>query len=692
MTKVSLDLSIIILPGSNIRNLHKLILNIEDSLKRTQGSTYELLLNDSADITHYLKKYPNQSAQRYADSEPFASIRGKNTIVFEVNSLVSPNWIRDALAALGKNSKNIFHTQATIFTTKNRGHYIWTKLNSDTPDTKISLAIKNQWDFPMALDSSLLSPLAYTSLWAFTEKSIHEGIGHHVIPESASFKRETPLSTSLPVVHYSPLYDSLTNEKKTPDESENHHTESTVAENTQSLTADVKETLRRGHVWMKRRSKIYKAVVMPILQGNDERQAHKKIPEWAIQSWKDVHVYDRTVFPTREAVRALHTYTTLSVGPGLLLQQMLGSIEKLPNYIFLSQHMMKGGGDKVVLNYIKAMLDSKPDWKILLIVTEEFNNTWVDQIPKGVDYIDFGQLAKRFDITTRYILLRRLIAQLQTKKMLFAMTPFGFEMIEHYAESLIEQKYQLDAVAFCSDTDKFGRTWGIHFFGIPETFPALHKIVTDNQHVIDETTAMEPLSKDKFAVHYQPVEYTLKEPAKAKRRNGPIRILWASRVANQKRPDIVIEIAKKLDPKHFIIDMFGNLEDDYTEKDFVNIPALNYRGGFNGLNSLPTSEYDALLYTSSFDGIPNILLEATALGLPLIAPRVGGIDEFVKDKKTGLLIDEIEDIEAFVAALAYFEKHPEKAHEMVVAAQKLINSQHSYAGFKAVVERDLIIS
>jgi glycosyltransferase involved in cell wall biosynthesis len=55
--------------------------------------------------------------------------------------------------------------------------------------------------------------------------------------------------------------------------------------------------------------------------------------------------------------------------------------------------------------------------------------------------------------------------------------------------------------------------------------------------------------------------------------------------------------------------------------------------------------------SSSSEGLSNTILEAMATGLPVVATAVGGADELIDDRRTGLLVP-ARDPEALAAALA----------------------------------------
>ena len=83
------------------------------------------------------------------------------------------------------------------------------------------------------------------------------------------------------------------------------------------------------------------------------------------------------------------------------------------------------------------------------------------------------------------------------------------------------------------------------------------------------------------------------------------------------------------------------------------------------------------------DGLPNVALEAMAAGKPLIASRVGGLPELVRDHENGLLVDE-KSSHALAEAIAALAGDSDLRLRLGAAAQAEIASTRSW---EAVAER-----
>jgi len=166
------------------------------------------------------------------------------------------------------------------------------------------------------------------------------------------------------------------------------------------------------------------------------------------------------------------------------------------------------------------------------------------------------------------------------------------------------------------------------------------------------------------------------------------RLLWASRVSIQKRPELIQRIASALRQEFpdIVIDVYGHIDTYYDPQALFGMPGVSYCGGFDGFGSLPVANFDAFIYTSAFDGLPNIVLEALGCGLPVIAPDVGGISEAVVDGETGYLVPKVIDedvlIGAYVAAIRKLYGNWDRSLDMARNSRCLVAERHSEASFK----------
>lgn len=129
--------------------------------------------------------------------------------------------------------------------------------------------------------------------------------------------------------------------------------------------------------------------------------------------------------------------------------------------------------------------------------------------------------------------------------------------------------------------------------------------------------------------------------SKAINSTAPLKLLYAGRLSREKGLGELIWAIKNLETSEYQFELeilgAGEFEDELKriikEENIKNIH-------FHGLRS-DVSTYLAntqfMVLPSYSEGLPMIVLEAAALGVPILATRVGGIPEIVENNKSGIL-------------------------------------------------------
>lgn len=420
----------------------------------------------------------------------------------------------------------------------------------------------------------------------------------------------------------------------------------------------------------------------------------QNIPDFILKEWRKASRIDNLLYPTKNALRELVRYdseTQTQVGREYL--KLVHKIPALPNYVFIVPWVVSGGADKVLINYLKAFKELHPKWKVAVITTLPSKNQWAKYLPDNAYLIDFGNATTKLpNPQDQEMLFSRLIAQLKCKKLHIINSEYGYRWVMAH-QDLIKNNYTLNISLFCHDIIPGTDGEGIFDYANPyllEIFPVVNHIFTDNKVVIDRATKLNGFNPSKFTVEYQPVDLPITPPIsnKPKSPDGKYHILWASRIATQKNPELLKSIANKLPPSKYQIDVYGRLDNNYHANFFSNTPTIAYHGAYNGIKSLDLSKYSCFLYTSIIDGLPNILLEISALGLPIIASDAGGVKEFIKNEKTGLLIKDSNNPEAYVKAIISAVKDPKTLERYTLNAQALLRKQHSFDVYLKKIAED----
>lgn len=695
---------------------HKTILSVQRAAKvlSSHGYTYEIIVtvdNGDQETLNYLSRYDSSSdisvhRVNFGDlalSRNYGVQVAKSEYIATVDAddLISENWLLDGLKTIQQSeTPAVLHTHYSVnFGTKD---IIWEKFDSRSKEEDaVIMTWANRWDSAVIAPRSVFEQFPYETNtdgygsedWHFNSQTLAAGIAHQVVPETVLFVRRKDISlmteqaANRKTVRYTDLLDidflkNIDTSKYITIDNQPTPRSSTLLSEVRSVTI---KTLRKAHRIAKK-SDLYKrstkSLISQLKTVNKSTQNH--FPGWLVTEWRNIHSIEKEIFPDNNLLNSIELYHSEMYELGAIFTEMCKSLKKKPSYLLFVPSLSPGGAELVALRYARKIKNQHPDWNIAVIATERGTNEWINRLPYGIDFIDFGTLTEGLSESLRMHLLARLIVQSEASHIHIAQSPLMFKFTELHKQLL--SPLSVYAFAFCEDLDDQGRVAGHIHSGLPGAYSVVDKIFTDNKAVADQLVAEYAFDAKKFKVHYQPVEYSTLEPKK-KINKKDVRILWASRIAKQKRPDLLVNIAKKL-PENISIDMYGSFHEGYSRLDFESVDNLTYKGTFNGLTSIPISNYDIFLYTSENDGIPNIILEATSLGLPIISSNAGGISEFISES-TGYLIKDREDINSYIHAIKELINDDVQRKDIVKNAQEKMITQHSVEKFTQSIKKDV---
>ena len=695
---------------------HKTMRSILEATKRLEEKkiSYEILIHiDNGDqITKdYFKRYakmPNVVIyeNNFGDPGPSRNFlaqkaSGEYLTFLDGDDLISDNWLVVAYGALiGATEEVIVHPEGilTFGTEVNNVLTIQTETLPREKDTIILLG-ENRWCAILMAKTSTLLKFPYQHLtggyshedYVFNVETTNAGIKHIIAKETILFYRRSNnsrLSSSNNMNQIIPYMEFFDFAKVREFRADSH--------------ADVPVEVslkRKGY-------KLYKKIrdnnflnyfitppaklTLKVLNKFNQKNKLGKIPEFVVREWAKINPLETQLYPYPFILNRTQIYDPSDLSMiGETYLKIAQSVTHTPDYVFIVPWVVRGGADKVMLNMMKAIEEIHPGSKFTVITTLPNKNVWAKMLPKNTDLIEFGKLAEGLPPYEKDELLSRVITQLKCKKLHIINSEYAYAWAYKHQE-LIKNHYELTVSVFAScfiPESNFTCRFSFDDPFIFDIYPVVKKIFTDNQTFVEESVEKNALDEKLFKVQYQPIMDEVK-PVHHAEANKKVKVLWASRVTREKMPDMIKLIADKLDPKEFQIDVFGAFSDDVDKNFFAGVPVINYRGAFDGFSSLPTEDYDILLYTSVGDGVPNILLEAAAAGLPILASNDGGVHEFIQDGKTGSLVKEIRDVDGYVKKLKDFRKNPKKYEEYVEAAQKLLEERHSWKAFIKKMKED----
>ena len=154
------------------------------------------------------------------------------------------------------------------------------------------------------------------------------------------------------------------------------------------------------------------------------------------------------------------------------------------------------------------------------------------------------------------------------------------------------------------------------------------------------------------------------------------RMLWVRSIADIYNPMMALFVLKRLKQiySNISLSMVGPFKDDSINacRAFANKHQLSvtFTGQLSKMEWITYArDFDIFLNTTYIDNTPVSVIEAMALGLPVVSTSVGGIPFLLDDELDALLVQS-DNVDQMTEAILYLLDHPEFAKHLVKTARR----------------------
>ncbi len=712
-----IQLSIILTVHAEGILLHKTLKSIDRALQplHQKAITTELILhcdNLNAATEEYIETHKEQFKQarmfvnHFGDlgsSRNFAvkQAKGKYVTFIDADDFMSEEWLARAYEFLEAHEfgKYVAHSEYTVEFGGSDSLVIKHGEIDKPTDTLLSV-FANRWNSIIMAPRELLLTIAYSPNkpgygyedWYVNCRLIYAGIHNVLIPGTVIFVRRKDTSSewlrqkiSYFVLPANPLL-SFKNIRalplpKTTASAAPIFKPSTFQKVKNRLLPAIKRVPGAEHYARKVYSRLHRV---------SEAASRPEIPAWLISEWRAMHRVEKQLFPSSELLQHLPIYDSLSPDhfkAGEAYKRLVDHTTKDNyDYVMFVPWLIHGGADLVTINYVNMLKKLRPSKNILVIATLPTRSVWADKLV-DVDFMPFGEITEGLSPEIKFRLLEQLIENSGTQYVHITNSELGYRYVETYKDYLRHTDKKIILTSFSQSTDASGRVFGYSHTHVPRVYEQATAVTSDNAAVIRMWEAEYGFAPQRLFVIHQPVavpELAIPDRPLA---NDSLKILWAARLSPEKQPQLVAQIGRLIQDTTVTIDMYGHIEPGFDVSFLNTLPSnVRYRGPFDGLYSLPIDQYDAYLYTSLFDGMPNSVLEAIAGHLPIVSSNVGGLPDLITTNQDGILVDDLQNPKPYAAALRKLAEEPELLLTYCEKLFKKFMTQHSPAAYEKEIK------
>jgi glycosyltransferase involved in cell wall biosynthesis len=383
---------------------------------------------------------------------------------------------------------------------------------------------------------------------------------------------------------------------------------------------------------------------------------------------------------------------------GVDVVRLLGSLRVRPKTVIVAPWLVVGGAEYYAADLLEALLSAGAG-PALVVLTEH----------TASEAGDWQKLARLAPFRAAQLLfwrdfcgpggvrnagiLGRFLHLFRSERVIVVNSRIGFDAIAVFGRAL-SQSARLYCAYFSIGVNALGAPYGARF---PRRTAQFALTLTDNESMAATMRRLHgsqpgpgvavlpsrvpEAPEDVFASRIAARRTRVRSARKA------FRWVWISRIEKMKGTDILTPLAG-LRPNHQF-DLFGPLRGNLRDFGLVG-KNVEYRGFLPDVLTADFSSYDGFVFTSLFEGMPNVVLEMSQQAIPMILTDVGGLRETFSDSVLFVppRSDPGETAALFAAALDRVAAMDDTAiTAMVSAAREKALARHSPAAYaRAVAE------
>ena len=343
-------------------------------------------------------------------------------------------------------------------------------------------------------------------------------------------------------------------------------------------------------------------------------------------------------------------------------------LEKL-RVSFIVGTLGQGGAERQLFYILTALRLSGADTRLLCLTRGEY---WEDRVRRmGVPVTWVGQSNSRLGR------LAQIIAELRKQPADILHSQHFYTNLYASAAARALGLREIGAMRSngISEVRGNGRVFGRLSLRAPRVIAANSRAAIKNAIVLGASAAR---------LHLLPnvVDTDQFSPVVSRKREA-VWLIAAGRLGEEKRLDRFLNLVarlQRLSPEPVRAMIVGDgprrpqLQQQASELGLMG-NAVEFKSAVSDMPAL-YREADILVLTSDWEGTPNVILEAMASGLPVVATGVGGVPEVVRHGETGFVVDP-DDIDSLTDSVLRLICDSQLRMEMGCQARQYIMANHA---------------